>query len=142
MNILICSDGSEQSFNAVKKAAKIAENLKEATISIIFVFDPAPLNTQTEGLSVSRMQTIKNERGQEVIEQAEELLNKYNINIANKIVREGHPVNEITDEVSQNGYDLVVIGNRGIGRIQSMFLGSVSNAVAQEAKADVMIVKK
>ncbi|UMZ73753.1 universal stress protein [Natranaerofaba carboxydovora] len=142
MNILVCTDGSEQSFNAIKKTAKIAENLKEATISILFVFDPAPLNTETEGLSISRVQTIKSERGQEVLEQAEELLNKYNINIANKIVREGHPVNEITDEVSQNNYDLVVIGNRGIGRIQSMFLGSVSSAVAQEAKTDVMIVKK
>lgn len=141
MNILVCTDGSEQSCKAIKKAAKIAESIKGAKISIIFVFDSTPLTNQTEGLSVDSVQTIKKERSQEVFDEAEKILNEHNVDLANKIVRGGHPVSEITGEVSENNYDLLVIGNRGVGRIQSMFLGSVSNAVAQEAKIDIMIVK-
>jgi nucleotide-binding universal stress UspA family protein len=38
------------------------------------------------------------------------------------------------------GHDLIILGNRGLGRIAGALLGSVSTAVASHAKVPVLIV--
>ena len=47
----------------------------------------------------------------------------------------------ILDAASDLGADLIVLGRRGLGRIGSFLLGSVSNKVLQSAKCDVAVVR-
>ena len=44
-------------------------------------------------------------------------------------------------EIASKGYDLVVMGSRGLGTISSLFLGSVSERVLRQSTCPVLIVK-
>jgi nucleotide-binding universal stress UspA family protein len=49
---------------------------------------------------------------------------------------------QILKTVSEGGYDLVVLGSRGLSGLKSLFLGSVSKRVAKQAKCPVLIISR
>jgi nucleotide-binding universal stress UspA family protein len=55
--------------------------------------------------------------------------------------RSGDPACVICRVANEEGYDLIVMGSRGIGLISEMLLGSVSHSVIQHANCPVLIVK-
>ena len=57
------------------------------------------------------------------------------------VIKMGHPVDTIIQEVQENGYDLVVMGARGHGILADVTLGSVSRRVLRRCKAPVLIVR-
>ena len=54
---------------------------------------------------------------------------------------EGRPADKIVEIAKQESFDLIVIGSRGLGGIKEIFLGSVSDRVADESHCPVLIVK-
>jgi nucleotide-binding universal stress UspA family protein len=56
-------------------------------------------------------------------------------------VIEGPPSQMIVDEAEEWGADLIVMGSRGLGAWNRLFLGSVSSAVVHHAKCSVEIVR-
>lgn len=142
MKLLVCTDGSEHSLKAVRKAAELGKKFDDLEISLLHSYDIGRLSAEADGKTLDSIKRVKKQRGDEVLEEAEKLLNSYGIKQVNKLLKEGNPVAEITDEIARDDYEMVLIGNRGFGRIRSMLLGSISNAVAQEAKTNVLIVKE
>ena len=55
-----------------------------------------------------------------------------------KISELGHPPTRILEVAS--GYDLIIMGSRGMSGIKAALLGSVSHTVSQQAKCPVLIV--
>ncbi len=53
----------------------------------------------------------------------------------------GRPGKSIVSEAEEGGFDLVVIGSRGLGDLAGLVLGSVSRHVVNEAKIPVLVVK-
>ncbi len=53
---------------------------------------------------------------------------------------EGHASDRIAHYAKAGGFDLLVMGNRRRGRLQSAILGSVSAAVAAHSRVPVMVV--
>jgi nucleotide-binding universal stress UspA family protein len=60
---------------------------------------------------------------------------------AETILASGHPAKIILDIAKIKGADLIVVGSRGLGGVKGLLLGSVSNAVVQNSKVPVMVVK-
>ena len=60
---------------------------------------------------------------------------------AETILVKGHPAKVILDTAKTKGVDLIVVGSRGIGGVKGLLLGSVSNAVVQNSKVPIMVVK-
>ena len=54
---------------------------------------------------------------------------------------QGHPVSVILDRLRDGRHDLLVMGTRGLGRVGSALLGSVSQAVLHEAPVPVLVVR-
>lgn len=55
--------------------------------------------------------------------------------ISEKIVRGSTaPANAILEEAERGGYDTIVVGRRGLSRVQEFFMGRVSNKIIQLAK--------
>jgi nucleotide-binding universal stress UspA family protein len=52
-----------------------------------------------------------------------------------------HPGQTIVDVTAAGQYDLVVMGTRGLGRLGSTFLGSVSSHVAAHSSIPVLVVR-
>ncbi len=155
MKILACTDGSEQSRKALQEAAKIAEKHENAQVTVIYVDNKRPMVpswamgwAKEQGYSREDLrkrvreleEEIKEEEQKKAFAEAEKIFQEKNLKIKT-IFREGHPATNIIDVATQRHYDMVVLGNRGLGGLRKLFLGSVSNAVAHEVSTSVLIVK-
>ncbi|XVF76013.1 hypothetical protein PTKIN_Ptkin13bG0233400 [Pterospermum kingtungense] len=60
---------------------------------------------------------------------------------AETLILEGDPKDKICEISEQMNIDLLVVGSRGLGKIQRAFLGSVSDYCAHHAKCPILIVK-
>jgi len=83
----------------------------------------------------SLVDDLENE-GREILKKAKELLTGIQVRM---ITRTGHPAGEILEE-AKDGYDLIVIGSRGLGEIRGFVMGSVSDRVTHHARCTVMVV--
>ncbi|WP_210470879.1 universal stress protein [Sporosarcina sp. 6E9] len=135
--ILVAVDGSENSKRAAQHAAKLATLGKETHVEILYVqdFEKIPSDAKQK----ARTATIDSERRKRiapikgVFEQprvSHEL-----------IVKQGEPGSTIVSFANRGGFDLVVIGSRGLNSFQEMVIGSVSQKVAKRVNAPVLIVK-
>jgi nucleotide-binding universal stress UspA family protein len=58
-----------------------------------------------------------------------------------RVLLDGRPASAILDEADAFGPDLIVVGSRGHGPIESMLLGSVSAEVVDHARCPVLVVR-
>lgn len=56
-------------------------------------------------------------------------------------IADAPPAQAVVEIAREEGADILVIGSRGLGRLQGMLLGSVSQKVVQEAPCAVLVVK-
>ncbi len=157
MKILVCIDGSEQSQKAVEKATAVAQSPEVEEVAIMHVYeqklDFSYLPTYEVGPITKDEVTIEDVK--RLSKMQEELENERNIiltdalkafeakNIkARKLLLEGPPAQTILRVAEGEGFDMIVLGSRGLGGIKKVFLGSVSNAVTQGVEnCSVLIVK-
>ncbi len=149
MKILVCTDGSQQSFKAIEEAAKIAGGCNADEVSVIHVYERSlQMPAWGEGYQVTsedieRFKGLEAENRQErenFLATAVEILEKKNIQ-AGTIFKEGHPAETIARVAKEEGFDLLVVGSRGLGGLKKLLLGSVSNAILQEVNTNVLVVK-
>jgi|LDZT01.1.fsa_nt_gi nucleotide-binding universal stress UspA family protein len=149
MKILVCTDGSESSQKALEEASVIAQGCNVEEAAIIHVHDPSIDTTFPfhEGITPEQMEHFqkmmegqKKER-KKILSKASRFLEERNIK-TRTILIEGHPSHTIVNVAKDEGFDMIVLGNRGLGGLKKFFLGSVSNAVVQEAEhCSVLVVK-
>lgn len=140
--ILVPVDGSESSGTALKHAVRLAETFG-AEITLFHVMHiPSQVETHSGKLGAAyyMIREKTQEFAQEIFEQLREELNSKNISYKEKAVW-GEPANEIIQEGQNGGYDLIVIGRRGLGRIEEWLLGSVSQRVVRHSKCSVLVVR-
>jgi len=133
--ILVPLDGSKTSMRGLNQAINIAEQ-NQASITglgIIYVL-PTLVSTVTHYRKYLVGQAEKNIRA------AKQLAEKKGISFKSKIIS-GSPGSKIVDTANKEKFDLIVIGSRGLGRVQEAFLGSVSNYVTHKARMPVLLVK-
>lgn len=135
----------------MNKALEIASGCGLNEISLIHVYENVEKNywiATGEGYYPSEddFQRLK-ELQQNMVDKHKKMLDDYASKFYEKgirptiILEEGHPSHTISRIADEENYDMVIIGNRGIGGLKKIFLGSVSNAVIQETKASVLVVK-
>lgn len=141
MKMLVCIDGSESSQKAVKEAARIAENLKEVEINILNVYEESPLPAYgvPDEMQIQLLES-KEKEGEEILQEAVKVFEAFDLK-PKTILKRGHPSSTIIKIASENNFDLIVVGKRGLSGFKKFILGSVSNAVVQEAKTNVLVVK-
>jgi nucleotide-binding universal stress UspA family protein len=64
----------------------------------------------------------------------------YTVTVSTSMM-DGKPANKIVERAKDGNFDLIVMGSRGLGALDELILGSVSNKVADNAECPVMIVK-
>ncbi len=153
MKMLVCTDGSEHCKKALDKASKIAEGINIDEVAVIHV-DEGRLDLTAYGrdgktptVSVLDSKTIDTrikedkEKRERSLQEALKIFEQKNIK-ARTILMKGHPSTTIMHFASEEGFDFIVMGSRGLSGLKKIMLGSVSNAVVQEAKDCTVIVVK
>lgn len=116
--ILLATDGSATADRAARKAFALAKRLG-ASITLVFVGHPKT------GDLVLRDTAATIGGGDPV----------------GMLILEGDPAEQIVATAEQEGYDLVVVGNRGMTGAKAALLGSVPRDVAENAPCDVLVAR-
>ncbi len=149
--ILVPIDGSKPSYDALLRALELAK-VHESEVEILHVTTfsedlPAETSkTKAEPNSPSKWiadyMTKVRENDENMLNNA--LMHSRTIVPTAKITTKlliGLPENEIIMEAERGGFDLIVIGSRGLGGIKELVLGSVSHKVVNDSKIPVLVVK-
>jgi nucleotide-binding universal stress UspA family protein/nitrite reductase/ring-hydroxylating ferredoxin subunit len=121
--IVIGTDGSDSAAIAQASAARLAKRLR-AQLVIVTAFDPP---------------AITEERAVSVLASAKEAALGDRVEAATWIQR-GEPADIILQVAQREGADLIVVGNKGMGKATRFRLGSVPDRAAHYADCDLLIV--
>lgn len=134
--ILVPFDGSTNSIRALTHAISIAKP-SNATITGLYVLKtPMPKDTAKvlkKWINKARQDAF------DILDRARTRVEYEGIKFDQKIAT-GNPGQVITDFAHKNDFDMIVIGARGLSKIKSIFLGSVSNYVVHMSKIPVVVV--
>lgn len=146
-NVLVAVDGSENSDRALDFALDFAEKY-DAALTILNVSEsPAMGAVPLEPTTVSGDSMVV--FAKDLRKFHEEILSKAvahakmvrpNLVVSWKL-REGDPALEIVAAAKEDGFDVVVVGHRGLGRLREIFLGNISEKVTHLAPCSVVIVR-
>ena len=136
-HILVAVDGSEHAMRATKEAIKLAHYCNETVIDLVYVADSH--QTRLDVLHASSLDTVALERRQR-IRPYEIALEEAGIQFKSTILK-GQPGPTIVTYAHDHEVDLVVIGSRGLNKVQEMVLGSVSHKVMKRVNCPALIVK-
>ena len=137
--ILVAVDGSSYSNKALEHALGLSKKHDSRVLILHVVVSPVQVYG-IEGTVALEPEKRLTDEGRNVLRNAEGLAKSRGVKVESKLV-EGHPVEEIVREAGEGTYDLVIVGSRGLGRVKSFLLGSVSDRVSHYCKCPVLIVK-
>lgn len=134
--ILVPVDGSLYSEKALTRASELAQVFDSKIILIYVVEKSIPINL----LDRKEYLEILRKFGNKTLEKANIVLSKNGLS-AKLLLKEGNIFNEIEKVVKKEKCDLVIVGNKGLGSVARLLLGSVSNKISQSSSCSVLIVK-
>jgi nucleotide-binding universal stress UspA family protein len=146
-NILVPVDGSRSCFHAQMLASLIASRFK-SKVTVVHCISHECMHPELKAqyrLPPSILRKIEEvylELGKKVIRNAEELFRGAGIEVDARLITFEDPAEFILQLVKNEGYDLVIIGNRAGYQSERYALGSVTAKVARHAECTVFIVKK
>ncbi|HIE11897.1 MAG TPA: universal stress protein [Desulfotomaculum sp.] len=153
--ILVAVDGSENSLRAVEAGVRLARGNRDARLVLLTVIPPVypffgygPLITvqQVQEAVQSAAETVleKAKEAKEVIDQAAgqaaEIAAEAGVGVES-VVQIGDPAQTIIEYAAREGFEVIVMGRRGVGVLKELILGSVSSKVLQLAPCPVLLVR-
>jgi nucleotide-binding universal stress UspA family protein len=136
-SILVAVDGSDHALDAARVAARLARALA-ARITLMTAYH-APSDALGEP-NYSRALGEALGEAQRVLEDARRVTLHAGGPEPQVEWLAGEPVETIVETAKAGGYDLIVMGTQGRGRLGAALLGSVSSAVAARAGRPVLVV--
>ena len=152
--ILYTTDLSQNARYAFSYAASLA-NRFDASITIFHVLEDISPTADSLVLNIigrNKWDDLRSDNEKEVLDTIKSRLNKFCEDVQaelpscpfitdNIMVKIGKPVDEILQEVENNGYDMIVMGAHGHGVLSDAIMGSVSRRVVRRCKTPVLVVR-
>ena len=136
-NILVAYDGSSSSRAAVQQALELAK-VNNAHVTVLSV---APSVAPLAGLSGVNIEQIGVELQQWAERSAREAASTAPAELhVDTVTRSGHIGEQIVAEIEAGGYDLVVLGSRGRGRLTSELFGSANAYVHFHSRVPLLSI--
>ncbi|HWI50565.1 MAG TPA: universal stress protein [Symbiobacteriaceae bacterium] len=143
--VLLATDGSDSSMHAARVLGDLIANQPEAQVTVLHV------------AHVPRSYFFTDENGNKVtpevpmdimIRRSAEPIFRRTLSALglpeDRVVTEvqvGEPAEEIVDLARLEGYELIVLGCRGIGQMKELLIGSVSHRVLHTAPCPVLVAR-
>lgn len=147
MKVLIATDGSNYSLNAVETACRLLIRPQSTEVMIVSSYEDAyPVTAEPFALSADYYQKLDDavrEQAESFVAAAKEAIERHfpvaDISVSTEVLR-GSPVQQIVEKAEEWGADVIVVGSHGRG-FWGRLLGSVSNGVVHHAKCSVLVVR-
>jgi nucleotide-binding universal stress UspA family protein len=130
--ILVAYDGGEPGHKALDTAVELAK----ATGAMVSVVSVVPVHAGRAPFDPWDDRVVHAQELQE----ARAILDEAGIS-AEYLEPAGDPARTIEGLAADNGFDVIVVGSRGLGAVSRFLQGSVSEHVATHAKATVVIAR-
>jgi nucleotide-binding universal stress UspA family protein len=140
--ILAGVDGSETSMKALQHAIDLAE-VHGSELHIISVLEEfkLPFASQYE-LWASESHDEHMTRVLEEMNSALMRIKREDVEIdVETRIEKGRPATVITTIADDEGFDLILVGAKGMGKVEELLLGSVSREIIDISRIPVLIVK-
>ncbi len=135
--ILVGVDGSPSAREALRVAASLARLAGGSVAAVHVVVPPEPASFGSP-LAALRADEAARHTGEEILAEAHRLAG--DVLVAREL-HSGPPADTLCRRAAELGADLVVVGSRGLSRLERLLLGSVSAAVAAQAPCSVLVVR-
>jgi len=142
LKILLTVDGSQNSYNAVRKSMEIID-FETGSVEVLCVkagIEEFPYEIRADELWIRRCLEKQDEIMNEILEKSSIILEENNIKPAKKTLLEGNPAEEILKYTETNQKDLIVMGSHGKEGLSALLLGSISKAVLENTNIPVLII--
>ena len=150
--ILVAVDGSQSAKKAAERAAELAQDVK-AEVTLIHVYTESaqiPVNQFNEVASYLSAETLESimdqqedtikEKRQKIVDEDAKIFEEKGIK-PEKVLLHGDPADVVCDYAEENNFDLIVVADKGHGKVERFLLGSISDKIVRHAKLSVMVVK-
>lgn len=143
--ILLATDGSEHSLHAARVLGDLIAGQPEAQVTVLHVAH-VPQSfyiTDENGNKVTPevpMDVMIRRSAEPILRRT---LSALGLPEAQSVVevQVGDPAEEIVDLARLEGYEMIVMGNRGLSHVKELLMGSVSHKVLHTAPCPVLIVR-
>jgi nucleotide-binding universal stress UspA family protein len=136
-HLLVAVDGSDHGLQAARVAARLARALN-ARLTLLTVYHaPSPALGEP---NYSTALTHALDEARQTVDRAVQVVREAGGPDPETEWLAGAPADTIVAAARGGGYDLIIMGTRGRGRLEAALLGSVSSAVAAHAGRPVVIV--
>lgn len=147
MKILLATDGSDYSMDAVKEIASrpFPPSSELRIISVyenpaLYLYAPPPMGGMERYYEEAEFSAEK--IAEETVKKAAELIGKQKTSLSiSTAVLEGTPKQIILEDAEKFDADLIIVGSHGRSGFEKFLLGSVSQSVALHAHCSVEIVR-
>jgi nucleotide-binding universal stress UspA family protein len=136
--ILVATDGSESSLHALKESLKLATNEK-SWITVLSVIPP--YRGDLELVGVGNVLTSIRKPCDDALEEAKRIAEAEGV-LIRPTCEDGEAFERIVDLAEAENCDLIVMGRRGLHRLERALVGSVTARVIGYSQKDVLIVPK
>ena len=135
--ILIPTDGSEYTKEAIKKGLELAKVL-DAEVTALYVVDQTSFINFPMDSTIVSVYSLLEKEGKDAVEFVKSEGAKLGLSVNVKI-EEGSPPRKILETSKQ--YDLIVMGTLGRTGVSKLLLGSVAEKIVRFAECPVLVVR-
>ena len=136
--ILIATDGSKRTQNAVEMGLKIAKE-QGSKVYAVYVVDTVTFTSIPMDVTWENMYQLLKDEGEDAVK-AVKAAAPAGADVETRVL-EGNPAVEITKYAADNGVDLIVMGTLGKSGIDRILLGSTAEKVIRIAGCPVLVIK-
>ena len=146
-NVIIAYDGSADARTALDFCCQLPL-ATDVTVYLVGAVDPLPYPTTAPELIKPELkgllQDYENEKRSKLASALDEAATRLRpcVRAIKIVMTKGVPAGMILEEARAHDADLIVLGARGLGTLQRITLGSVSESVLHQANCPVLVVRQ
>lgn len=143
MKILLALDLSPHSRRAADHVARIAPFLTDCQVTVLVVSSGIPYGSKPSEITENELHGDEDHAQEQ--QEIDALLGEVKLLLTQSGLAENHietrikPVGrgialDIIDEAQTGGFNTIVVGRRGLSKVKSLLLGSVSSTIVEKAE--------
>jgi nucleotide-binding universal stress UspA family protein len=136
--ILVAVDGSESSMHALRESFKLAAK-EQSWITVVSVAPPYGGDLAT--VVIGNIQKAIKEPFEKALMEAKKIAEAHRV-LIKTVYTDGEPYEGIVDVAAAEHCDLIVMGRKGLSRIERILMGSVTSRVIGHTLCRILVVPK